>query len=118
MLSSSRSRRSKAVTVSSALQTIFKYLQLPKTNFDQLNSTLGANKISFCSSCFEIVDDVMMMQEKVIVLELMIQNKVEALGKVVAKTPSNKISRRWGVNKASIIWKNFRNPVIQSKTIR
>jgi hypothetical protein len=60
----------------------------------------------------------MKMQEKVIVIKLMIQNKVEALGKVVAKTPSHQISRRWGVNKAYIIWKNFRNPVIQSKTIK
>jgi hypothetical protein len=105
------------VTVSSALQTMFKYLLLPKANFDQLNSTLGANKIPFCSSCFQTVDYVMKMQEKVIVIELMIQNKVEALGKVVAETPSHRFVQKGGMKKAVEMWKNFRNPVIQSKTI-
>jgi hypothetical protein len=76
----------------------------------------------FCPRCLQTVEDVSRMLSKISTLKLLVQNKVESLGHLIASSPIPKLkqngpttSKRWKTDRS--LWNKLRNPVIQSNLL-
>jgi acetyl-CoA carboxylase alpha subunit len=91
---------------------ILQYLLIPSQKFSEVLEVCRDE--GFCPECFAIVLDIGKLQEKLLTLELMIQNKVETLGKALAAAAGPASTFRKS-KKFQEVWKKFRLPVVNSK---
>jgi len=106
-------------TYKTVLTKIFQYLLLPSQDVPMLYWMCRDER--FCSRCLDFVEEIEEYQSKIQALELALQHKVEALGKVIASSKKyndkdyEKRNLRNASEKATEVWMKFRSPVLQSK---
>jgi hypothetical protein len=102
------------------LREIFYHLAIPNDDFLELFQLCEDGR--FCPSCLGMVEDVSRMMNQISTLKLLIQNKAESLGKLIASTPLFR-AQGYGPSSSSSavrskrgreMWEKLRNPVIQS----
>jgi hypothetical protein len=106
------------------LREIFYHLAIPNDAVPELFQLCKDER--FCPSCLGMVEDVNRMMNQISTLKLLIQNKAETLGKLIASTPLFRAQEYDGPSSsASVVpvvrskrgremWEKLRNPVIQS----
>jgi hypothetical protein len=104
------------------LPNIFEYLLFPQKDIPELYELCRTE--GFCRACDTVIQEVFRIQQKIIAMELTIQNKVESLGRIMvtacnnAKRDLRSDSRRLDMElstKSQEIWDKLRKPVIQRK---
>jgi len=96
-----------------AMKKILKYLHIPKESSQELLAT----SLSYCESCYSMVNEIVDIATKIEALELLIQQKAHDIGTKVMRSPvSNKIGPA-GINPKNfaMLWERFKKPVIESK---
>jgi hypothetical protein len=100
------------------LHEIFRHFLIPSESVPELYRLCQDER--FCPRCLQVVDDVSQMLRKISTLKLLVQNKAEFLGKLIASTPIHKVPQNGPARrtrKQRELWDKLRNPVFQSKWI-
>jgi hypothetical protein len=102
------------------LREIFHHLAIPDDAVPELYRLCKDER--FCPSCLGTVEDVSRMMNQISTLKLLIQNKAESLGKLIASTPLFRAQGYGPSSSSSVVrskrgremWEKLRHPVIQS----
>jgi hypothetical protein len=105
----------------SVLLKIFEYLLFPQKHIPELYELCRSE--GFCRACDTGIQEVFRIQQKIIAMELTIQNKVESLGRIMVAACNNgkrdlrsdsRLDKELST-KSQEIWDKLRKPVIQRK---
>jgi hypothetical protein len=102
------------------LREIFHHLAIPDDDFPELFQLCKDER--FCSRCLRMVEDVSRWMKQISTLKLLIRNKAESLGKLMASTPLFRAQGDGASSPSSVaqskrgreMWEKLRNPVMQS----